>query len=597
MTDLIQLFANRRAAVIAACGTCRGSGSVVLEAGDIPCPTCRFSDCRAFIYGDQQEAILEWLDFPERALSPSEIESWVLCHRRWGWERLDGIRRPSSEAAELGTRVHAQLERWFRAGILPDPNLPEGKIAESGLHMWPAPDNVTEIELHIGTQTAASRYHGYQDIGYPEPVSPVVGDHKTTGDLKWAKTAEDLQTDIQAMIYAKAAMDRHGVDRVKLRWGYLRTKGARKAHLVEAIVDRQTVEKVFAEKIDPYAREIHAAQASGLTGIDMEIDATACDAFGGCPHRDRCNLTPTQRLESLMAQEELRNEKALTLKEIMQAKNAAKGINPPESALPPAPAVVPVASAVIAPADLAARIAARASGKAPAEAAAPVVAPVAGPVAGNAFTRRAAVANSTSVPAPIAAPAVAAPAPPVVATPIAAATPSAPGNAFAALMAKKNGTPVPVAAPAQTALATLLATKVEIPPITFTPVNGAPVVISREALLAEADKLDAMVTAGIGKDLAEAVAAVPISEGLATRLAEAGQAATTAPVPRTRKARDQAMAVNADVHTAIAAVTSPSTAAISITLQCLHCQESHSTSATAVSHIELFTQLHKDCGK
>lgn len=350
--SLIEKLTARRAGILAACENCGGVGVVQGDGVEMPCPKCRLSELTTLCLGDVSS---KYDASATRPISPSEIESFLLCQRRWGWERLDGIKvERGNDAAELGKATHKQLERWFVAGILPDPTDEAGRIAESGLHLWPAPAEVSEIEIHIGCETDAGRYHGYQDIGYIEPETAyvVVGDHKTTGDFKWAKTAEELRTNIQAAIYARSAMERHGVEQVKLRWVYYRTKGARKAYPVEVIVTVPEVEQVFDEIIDPVAREIHAAEASGKTGVDMEINARSCDAFGGCPHASRCNLSPSQRLVSLMSQ--------MSLKEKIEAKKAAAAaagnapvippapaphINPPESQLPPAPAVVPVAAA------------------------------------------------------------------------------------------------------------------------------------------------------------------------------------------------------------------------------------------------------------
>lgn len=427
--SLIERLATRRAGILASCVKCGGLGVVQANGEEVPCPSCRLADLTTHLIGD----VTSRFDVSmTRAISPSEIESFILCQRRWGWERLDGIKTDrGSDAAELGKAVHAQLEMWFKAGILPDPNTEAGRIAESGLHLWPAPALVTEIEVHIGCETDASRYHGYQDIGYPDPETGVVvvGDHKTTGNFTWAKTAtrydangfynpNNLPDNIQANIYARAAMERHGVEQVKLRWGYLRTKGARKAYPVEVVVTVPEVERVFEEVIDPVAREIHAAEASGKTGIDMEINAKSCDAFGGCPHASRCNLSPTQRLVSIMAQQSLK-EKIEAKKALAAASGNAPvvppvpHINPPESSLPPAPAVVPVAAAPAPEAaaastppaggsaptsSFAAKLAAKNAAAGGAAPEAPVAPPVAAAAAAPATKKAAAAAKTTAAP-------------------------------------------------------------------------------------------------------------------------------------------------------------------------------------------------------
>ena len=136
---------------------------------------------------------------PERAISKTQLELWRSCERKFGWSYLEGL-RAQNRFADFGVKVHAQLERWLRHGILPDPTLPEGKVAESGLHHLPAPNTPgLMVESEIFTITQQAIYHGFGD--WIEPASPsthylpVIGDHKSTVDFKWALTSEDLERD------------------------------------------------------------------------------------------------------------------------------------------------------------------------------------------------------------------------------------------------------------------------------------------------------------------------------------------------------------------------------------------------------------------
>jgi hypothetical protein len=131
---------------------------------------------------------------------------------------------------------------------------------------------------------------------------PFVSDHKTTSDLVWAKSADDLVDDVQATLYAADGMLLAHSTACDLQWTYGRTRGAP--------VSLPVVRRVTADEIAPriaktaataqVLRELFEEQPHWL---DVPYDASACDKFGGCPFRGRCNLTPQERIQSIMAQE------------------------------------------------------------------------------------------------------------------------------------------------------------------------------------------------------------------------------------------------------------------------------------------------------
>jgi hypothetical protein len=257
----------------------------------------------------------------ERALSKTQLEAWKLCKRKWGFPYLEGL-RGSNEFATFGTQVHAQLERWLARGVLPDPYLPEGKVAESGLQHLPPPSTPgLLVETEVFTITNESVYHGFADwIEPPVDGVPVIGDHKSTVDFKWSLTPEDLEQDIQANIYARAAMQLYDVDRAEARWIYYRTRGAPKSHVVSRSLTREGVERVFLEVIDPLAAEIQAAWEQRPRVLELEPNPRACNDFGGCPFRESCSMDAKGRLIAMVAHSGL----AAQMKAKAEAKKAAE---------------------------------------------------------------------------------------------------------------------------------------------------------------------------------------------------------------------------------------------------------------------------------
>lgn len=280
------------------------------------------------------------LDKTPYVYSASQIKTYVLCPRKWYWEYPMGIKAPSGPAAELGTRVHRVLERWFREGIPPNRHTAEGKIATVGLEYLPLPGPFLEVERYIHFQVGDFQYRGYVDLGFTADDGPWVVDHKTTGDFGWALGPDDLLHDVQALLYAKESLDRHQVDELTLMWLYYRTRGKAIAQPTICTVTRPQVESGF-RLIESTVAEIDKIR---LTVIDDPMSVTpnpqACEAFGGCPHIKRCGMTAKQRIKAIMAQAGKREGLASRMRARSQSTDgdaaparpvAKPGMNPPES--------------------------------------------------------------------------------------------------------------------------------------------------------------------------------------------------------------------------------------------------------------------------
>lgn len=279
--------------------------------------------------------------------SATAIDTWRLCPRKWAWRVIDGIEGVQGESAALGGRVHKVLEVWLRDGML-DAETVEGQIALPGLKYLPQPDPAAQVEEWFELTIGGEGFHGRMDLRYRKQPRDadgrfgrlVVLDHKTTSDFKWAKSADDLRNDVQATMYAVAVMLESGEEEIELEWIYYRTApdrpGAKKVSLV---VLRDDAEAAWNELIAPTVVEMRAA-LSATTALELPPNATACRAFGGCPYELNCNLTPQEKMRSLMTQQ--------TLAERLRAKminNGAAPTTPTEPAAAPTPITTPVAAA------------------------------------------------------------------------------------------------------------------------------------------------------------------------------------------------------------------------------------------------------------
>lgn len=301
-------------------------------------------------------------------LSATQVDKFRECPRKWAWEYLAKIKSPPSSGQRLGTRLHSIQEAWLLNSQPPDVmeemelaakdghmvKYFPGQIAQAGLHLLPPPGSAS-VESCFIMSTAESSWVGYLDFmtlvdaqgqcWYPDPVvaqmpdhDVVVGDHKTTREWKWAKTVEDLRADIQANLYAAAAMEAMAKDRTKSRWIYYKTTGRPEARAVDLIFNREDVSKQV-EGIDRDARDIHRLYVLQPNPLDLPPNPDACERFGGCPHVNRCNLTVVERMQANRAME--------TMDQILARKRAerdAREGNGAGAVPPPAPPPPPMAA-------------------------------------------------------------------------------------------------------------------------------------------------------------------------------------------------------------------------------------------------------------
>ncbi len=332
-------------------------------------------------------------------LSPTQIETFMDCERKWAFRIISGIEQEQSPYAAIGDAVHLQIEEYLLYAKPPnisafvdmaDPKTGgtkrfyPGKMALSAVKYLPPPqDPGILVEEPFELESRAGIITGRLDLQYTDPTDGlrVVHDNKTSGDFRWAKKATDLDSDIQSVVYNAYVMQRYEVDRVKDRWLYiLRSTQKTSAKVVERTVGLSTVDKHLQPILDTGERmqELYAKQPDPHS---LTPNLKSCEKYGGCPYKEHCNLKPQERLKSIMSQMSLRDKvkarmtgaiaapapaaKAAAPRAVaapkpaapsagtaaaMRAKiAAAKGINPPEAELEdeeaeveePAPAPTP----------------------------------------------------------------------------------------------------------------------------------------------------------------------------------------------------------------------------------------------------------------
>ena len=344
-------------------------------------------------------------------VSATQVELFETCQRRWGFKYLDRIEVPVHPAAALGTEVQdTQIDPYLAEGREFDFTRPSGEIANALRPLLMAPKTPglrLRRKFLMPSPSSAFAYQGEFDLWAPDSACvpgleggrPLLGDIKTTGNLTYAKNPATLAKDVQAVLYATDVMVEDGADELDLVWFYSRTKGARRAqreHLrvggapaasgIAQVSSSQIVEQFG--RIDEIATKLVAIKLARPKVEDLPPTVRACDLYPphGCPYRHKCNLSPAVQAaavnrEALIMNQEwldkLRKGQAAPVAPVPPAATDAAiplppwanapvdplharqpaappvvmpstvAINPPESALPPAPpvGVAPPASA------------------------------------------------------------------------------------------------------------------------------------------------------------------------------------------------------------------------------------------------------------
>ena len=260
----------------------------------------------------------------EPTASPSQVETWRDCQRKWAYSRVrEKTEHPS---AAYGTRCHKLLEDWLIKRIPPPNDTPEGKTVWTGLHLIPTPWTpglgIEERATPVLGGPPLARALGLEDgalgpsvawdmrkdfrYGYTPDGGGVlvIGDHKTTGDIaKYAKTAETLSTtDPQGIAYTHDSAEHYDVAWVVGQWVYYQRDAKAKAKPVTFSISRQQARERFAkmhvEEVVPMVR----ARAAPIESLPRNLDA--CNSYGGCPYQRECHatITPEESAATLLTQ-------------------------------------------------------------------------------------------------------------------------------------------------------------------------------------------------------------------------------------------------------------------------------------------------------
>lgn len=229
-------------------------------------------------------------------VSPSQIESYKACARKWYQEALEGLRQPPTPSQEFGTEVHGVIESFLQSGELPQ-GASERAVAVSsaGQRFWPQRGKDAflleqEMLVHAQDDPDLPPLYGFADIIW---LDGRVDDHKTTSDFKYAKSEHQLGFLPQPVIYGMHALSigatrqEHGERGVRVRFIYYRTKGAREALAVETFLTETELRHRIKDVFRVVREMVHTVARLPLDAVPASTGA--CKDYGGCHLRQRCH--------------------------------------------------------------------------------------------------------------------------------------------------------------------------------------------------------------------------------------------------------------------------------------------------------------------
>lgn len=283
--------------------------------------------------------------------SVSAVDTFDLCQRKYGAGRKElGGAKKQNRFAVAGGDVHDEAEKYLRDGI---PMTSPTGIAL--LPMLPAPKSCYSVEEWFEFELGGHTFVGKKDYTRFADGVWTIGDHKSTSDLKWAKTSEELLKDTQTLVYSAETMIRFDVDRVDNEWNYVQRVKPHKVRQVRLAMHEEHVAK-HLPRIIATADRIENAHQKVQHWKELPYNASACNAIGGCPYRDECNLTSIERIQAMTEQKMSLRERLAAQKAKQQADGSVVESTPsgdtvykPSFVAPPIqepPPVMPVPQAV-----------------------------------------------------------------------------------------------------------------------------------------------------------------------------------------------------------------------------------------------------------
>jgi len=232
------------------------------------------------------------------------------CQRRWWFAKVQRVPEPEEKQHVEGQKVHSEIEHYIKTGenIL-------GDVAKAGLRFIPRhPELLVERDMSKGLTADGIPVIGRIDLIDPvgmyidehgeyqddPPDSVEVIDWKTTSNLKYAKTPQELLQTVQMSGYGMyASIAFPGTEYIRLSHVYFQTRGAHRAVKSTALFSLAEIQDRW-HTIEEVVKQMRVvAKVSSAEDVPPNVDS--CNAYRGCPFKSICPIPKTSVLTNLFS--------------------------------------------------------------------------------------------------------------------------------------------------------------------------------------------------------------------------------------------------------------------------------------------------------
>jgi hypothetical protein len=233
-------------------------------------------------------------------VSATQITNFVSCKRLWYLDKIAGIKPPQSKAQFEGDQLHQMMDGYYKEG---SPIVHEGLCEAVTKCLPPAGAGALSEHPHdygLGIFAADVPVMGRIDLlHFPGPRTPTVYDLKTKSKSSFKRfilTPEQLQENLQLIIYGKYCVEKHAAEVVTLCHLNVAKEGNQHKAVSTSLSRDDILHKYAHLVVEPVIRMKECAQLTSVDSLPTMEDAPnkPCWAYGGCPFREECFGVKTQ---------------------------------------------------------------------------------------------------------------------------------------------------------------------------------------------------------------------------------------------------------------------------------------------------------------
>lgn len=268
-------------------------------------------------------------------VSPSQVEAFELCPRRWYNGTIRGLREATSDPQQRGTDVGALVDRYYKTGgkVLPEepyeredkrqPPITDVEHARAAELAWPVieilgepseymtSEEWVELDLGEGLPKLRGRYDHFDLRRLPRAENTtkpgklhnvsLLSDTKCRSSFRYAKSADPtsgdekyIGADLQLNMYASALVEALGLDAIAIQHNYSLTDKRKKPQglAVTKVLTREELEPRRLKTVETVREMTRWAKERPLNADPLPANTLACSKFPpkGCPYKGLCGM-------------------------------------------------------------------------------------------------------------------------------------------------------------------------------------------------------------------------------------------------------------------------------------------------------------------